>query len=75
MGSAEPFTLGAMFKKTKDQFPNQPALAYEVADTEGWTKVTYTKYYDLCIKAAKSFLKVWDLSLSIMAGMLLMVLS
>lgn len=58
MGSTEPITIGALFKKTKERFPNHPAMAYEVAGKEGWTKVTYTEYYDLCIKAAKSFLKV-----------------
>ena len=66
IGSIEPITIGAMFKKTKERFPNHPALAYEVEGKEGWTKITYTEYYDLCVKAAKSFLKVCDLSLGSM---------
>jgi len=41
---------------TKKQFPTNPALKYK---EEGeWKSITYTEYYEHCIKAAKSFLKV-----------------
>ena len=49
-------TVGQLFKKTVKKFPMHPALKYKEDGT--WKTITYTGYYDLCIKAAKSFLKV-----------------
>ena len=52
----EPITVGQLFRSTKERFPAHPALKYK-EDGE-WKAYTYTEYYDHCIKAAKSFLKV-----------------
>ena len=49
-------TVGQIFKETVEKFPMHPALKYK--EDETWKTITYTEYYNLCIKAAKSFLKV-----------------
>ena len=49
-------TVGQLFKQTVEKFPMHPALKYKEGGI--WKTITYTGYYDLCIKAAKSFLKV-----------------
>ena len=49
-------TVGQIFKETVEKFPMHPALKYK--EDETWKTITYTGYYNLCIKAAKSFLKV-----------------
>ena len=56
VSSAEPITVGQMFHQAKEQFPNHPALCFKEGDT--WEKLSYMDYYNLCIRAAKSFLKV-----------------
>ena len=56
ISSAEPITVGQMFRQAKEQFPNHPALCFKEEDT--WNKLSYMDYYNLCIRAAKSFLKV-----------------
>ena len=51
-----PITVGKMFQETVGKFPSHPALRYK---EEGeWKTITYQEYYQLCIKASKSFLKV-----------------
>ena len=52
----EPITVGQLFKSTKERFPDHPALKYK--EEREWKSITYTEYYDECIRAAKSFLKV-----------------
>jgi len=52
----EPITVGQLFKKTVEKFPKHSALEYK--EDGKWKTFTYTKYYDLCVRAAKSFLKV-----------------
>ena len=52
----EPLTVGQLFKNAVRKFPQQPALKYKEGGK--WKTFTYTKYYELCIRAAKSFLKV-----------------
>ena len=52
----EPLTVGQLFKNAVRKFPQQPALKYK--EGGNWKTFTYTKYYELCIRAAKSFLKV-----------------
>ena len=52
----EPITVGQLFKDTLEKFPTHPALRYK--EDGAWKTITYTGYYDLCVKAAKSFLKV-----------------
>ena len=49
-------TVGQLFKQTVEKFPMHPALKYKEGGI--WKTITYTGYYDHCIKAAKSFLKV-----------------
>ena len=49
-------TVGQLFKDAVERFPTHPALKYKECRT--WKTITYTEYYNLCIKAAKSFLKV-----------------
>ena len=56
LAAAEPITIGRMFQETVKTFPGNPALAFKDQDT--WTTIIYTDYYDLCIRAAKSFLKL-----------------
>ena len=53
----EPITIGQLFRNVKAKFGNSPALAYK---EEGAYKfVSYNEYYDLCVRTAKSFLKVF----------------
>ena len=52
----KPITVGELFKDVVARFPIHPALKYKEDRT--WKTITYTEYYDLCIQAAKSFLKV-----------------
>jgi len=54
--SEEPITVGKLFQDTVKRIPTQPALKYKEDGT--WQTITFSEYYDLCIKAAKSFLKV-----------------
>ena len=58
LGAEEPITVGQMFQDTKTRIPDNPALRYK-EDPEGdWVTISYSEYYDLCIRAAKSFIKV-----------------
>ena len=52
----ESVTVGQLFEHAAARFPMHPALKYKEGGI--WKTITYTGYYDLCIKAAKSFLKV-----------------
>lgn len=52
----ESITIGQLFQNTVKRFPNHPALRYKMG--KKWNSITFTGYYHLCIKAAKSFLKV-----------------
>ena len=52
----KPITVGELFKDVVARFPKRPALKYKEGGI--WKTITYTGYYGLCIKAAKSFLKV-----------------
>ncbi len=56
--SEEPITVGQMFQETVKKAPDAPALKYKNKMEEEWKTVTYSEYYQLCIRAAKSFLKV-----------------
>ena len=51
-----PKTVGQVFRDTKRSLPKHPALKYK--EDGKWKAITYTEYYEYCIKAAKSFLKV-----------------
>ena len=51
-----PITVGMMFQDAVEKFSSHPALQYK---EEGeWKTITYGEYYELCIRASKSFLKV-----------------
>ena len=52
----EPMTVGQLFKDVVKQLPNHAALKHK--EDKEWKTITYTEYYNLCIKAAKSFQKV-----------------
>ena len=56
LSAEKPITLGEMFKMTVSKIPEHPALRYKIEDT--WHEFTFQQYYDFCIAAAKSFLKV-----------------
>ncbi len=51
-----PMSLYTMFKNTVDKGPNNKAIAYKSNGV--WCYFTYTEYFNICIKAAKSFIKV-----------------
>lgn len=52
----EPLTVGQLFKKAVKQIPD--GVAFKFKTNDHWTDVTYTEYYNMVIKAAKSFIKV-----------------
>lgn len=56
IGAEAPITFGQMFQNTVKRYPDQIALRYKQDGT--WTDISYTEYYNRCIRAAKSFLKV-----------------
>jgi len=56
LASDEPLTVGAMMQNTVSRVPNHLALHYKTGEL--WNGITYQEYYDKCIAAAKSFLKV-----------------
>ena len=51
-------TVGQVFRDTKRRFPEHLALKYKEDGDSEWKAITYTEYYECCIKAAKSFLEV-----------------
>ena len=61
IGAEEPTTVGKVFKETVSKIPDKAALRYKEDDV--WKTITYKEYYDLVIKAGKSFLKVNDSAL------------
>lgn len=52
----EPLTVGQLFKQTVNYLPTRPALKYKLKGE--WNTINYTEYYNMVIKAAKSFVKV-----------------
>ncbi len=54
--AVEPTTVGRTFQKTVANYPTHPALRHK--EGEEWKTITYTDYYNLCVRAAKGFLKV-----------------
>ena len=61
--AAPPITVGELFRKTRDAFPDNVALSWK--DGDEWKRMTYVEYYNECVRAAKSFLKVSDVCLSV----------
>ena len=52
----KPLTVGQLFKQTVKQIPDGVALMYK--EDNQWKSISYTEYYNMVIKAAKSFTKV-----------------
>jgi hypothetical protein len=52
----KPISIYSAFKKTVDTKPNHPALSFK--EKGYWIQMSYKEYWDTCIKAAKSFIKV-----------------
>ena len=75
IASEVPITVGEMMKLTVSKIPNKVGLCYKTGDT--WNDVTFQQYYDLCIAAAKSFIKVYQIHNSIIVsnGLLIIVCS
>lgn len=55
-GSATPKTIGDVFRESVKKFGDKDGLKHKV-DGE-WKSLTFKEYYDLSVRAAKSFLKV-----------------
>lgn len=56
LAASEPITVAQMMQRTVVRVPHHVALRYKV---EGkWNDITYRDYYNQCITAAKSFVKV-----------------
>lgn len=54
--SQKPITVGAVMLDTVSKIPDHVAMCYE---SDGvWNDITYTQYYNQCVAAAKSFLKL-----------------
>ena len=56
LASDEPLTVGTMMQQTVSKVPDHVALCYKTR--EAWNNITYQQYYNLCIAAAKSFVRV-----------------
>lgn len=56
LAAEDPITIGQMLRKTRDAYPDTPALASK--EGEEWKKINYKEYYTLSLKAAKSLLKL-----------------
>ncbi|XP_029953055.1 long-chain-fatty-acid--CoA ligase ACSBG1 isoform X1 [Salarias fasciatus] len=52
----KPVTVHQMFKTAVERYGNMHALASKINDK--WEKITFFEYYQLCRKAAKSFIKL-----------------
>ncbi|TDH09584.1 hypothetical protein EPR50_G00088700 [Perca flavescens] len=52
----EPVTVHQMFKASVEKYGNMYALASKKNDK--WEKITFLEYYQLCRRAAKSFIKL-----------------
>lgn len=52
----KPLTVGQLFKQTVKQIPDGVALMYK--EDNQWKSISYTEYYNMVIKAAKSFTKI-----------------
>lgn len=54
----EPITVGQLFKNTVKRIPDSTAMRFKDDPGQEWQTISYSKYYDLVIQAAKSFIKV-----------------
>ncbi|ESN98461.1 hypothetical protein HELRODRAFT_101643 [Helobdella robusta] len=51
-----PITVMTMFQRAVKSFPYRPALMYQHNHGQKWNCITFEEYYDLTLKAAKSFI-------------------
>ena len=64
LAASEPLTVAELMQRTVVRVPQHVALRYKTRDK--WSDITYREYYNLCITAAKSFIRVgsivvcWD---------------
>lgn len=56
LAADKPTTVGKVFKETVSKIPDKVAMRYK--EDEVWKEITYKEYYNMVIKAGKSFLKV-----------------
>ena len=56
--SMEPVTVGHVFRQAVKNYPDRDALGYK--EGEEWKYIKFPEYYQLCVSAAKSFIKVRD---------------
>jgi long-chain-fatty-acid--CoA ligase ACSBG len=56
IAAAEPVTVIQLLRSTRDAHPQANALAYK--DGDQWKMISYAEYDALCVKVAKSFLKL-----------------
>ncbi len=61
--ATKPITVGESFRNTVKQYGDKQALAYK--EKGEWKKLTFKEYYDLSVRAAKSFKKVITVQTSI----------
>lgn len=56
-----PLTVYTMFKQTVEQGPEAPALAFKPRsdpNSPSWIYINYAEYFEICKKAAKSFISL-----------------
>ena len=63
IASEVPYTVDELMKLTVSKIPNNVGLRYKTGST--WNDITFRQYYDLCIAAAKSFIKVCQIHITI----------
>ena len=55
----KPITVSRLFQKAMALFPDHPALRYRIDGTLGdWEELTYSQYYNKCLKVAKAYIMV-----------------
>ena len=64
IASEIPFTVDELMKLTVSKIPNNVGLRYKTGRT--WNDITFRQYYDLCIAAAKSFIRVCQLHVHVL---------
>lgn len=56
LAAENPITVPTMMRNSVSKTPDRAALCYKEGGS--WKSITYTEYYQMCVAAAKSFLKV-----------------
>jgi hypothetical protein len=65
-----PISIYSAFEKTVKARPDFPALAYKPKAGDPWAYFSYSEYWKICIKAAKSFIKVFKFILAIVLSLI-----